>query len=180
MKMVQTAIHVVLNQHLELPPAELLTIVNKTITENIELMGENKYMTINAFAIHENGKFIFAGLHQDVMIYRAKEGVVECIKSDGAWLGAISAVQGEMKNTGFELGSGDVMLLYTDGITEAWIKGSVRNERNPEDMFGENRLQQVLAASGSGHPDEVRNNILKELEGYDCDDDVTMVVLKRL
>ncbi|MCP4135247.1 MAG: AAA family ATPase [bacterium] len=181
MMMVQTCIHHTLSICPQLPPAELLTIVNKTITENIELMGEEKYMTINVFAVLENGKFIFAGLHHDILIYRAKKGDIELVESNGAWLGAFSSIQGPMKDNNFELDRGDTMLIYTDGITEAWIKGSVKHERDPaQDMFGENRLKDIFRLSGKRPVEEIKNKILKELEEYDCDDDVTMVVVRRV
>ena len=48
------------------------------------------------------------------------------------------------------------------------------------DMFGEAKLAGILKENGSLSPDEIRDAILKELEGYIASDDVTMVVIKRV
>jgi serine phosphatase RsbU (regulator of sigma subunit) len=72
-------------------------------------------------------------------------------------------------------------LLYTDGITEAWRKGSVPDHRDPKkDMFGIERLKDILCGLGDRSTDDIRRGILKELAGYTCIDDVTMVIIKRI
>ena len=86
-----------------------------------------------------------------------------------------------MNNNHFDLDVGDALLVYTDGITEAWGKGSIKNSRDPAtEMFGETRLKQIFSETGSEAPDVIKDAILKNLEDYICDDDVTMVVLKRI
>ena len=49
-----------------------------------------------------------------------------------------------------------------------------------KEMFGEERLREIFSRTGRKPLDEVRNSILKALEDYDCDDDVTFVLLRRL
>jgi serine phosphatase RsbU (regulator of sigma subunit) len=68
------------------------------------------------------------------------------------------------------------MLLYSDGITEA--KKMVKNEVSPE-LFGEKLLGKLFRESAIFPVEVVKNTILKELLNYKCDDDVTMVILKR-
>jgi sigma-B regulation protein RsbU (phosphoserine phosphatase) len=72
------------------------------------------------------------------------------------------------------LGSGDVIVLFTDGISEAMSADG--------DCYGESRLMQVTeAASGEG-VDELRERILGDIqrfsEGAPQHDDMTMLVLK--
>jgi len=75
---------------------------------------------------------------------------------------------------------GDVMMLFTDGITEAWVEGSVRDNRNMEtDMFGQHKLKEVFEEYGEHHPDDIKSGILSKLDGYRITDDVTMVIVKR-
>jgi len=69
---------------------------------------------------------------------------------------------------------GDVILLYTDGISEAM---------NPEsDLFGEARLSRIVEEHGHLEPMELRERILREVEafaaGTDQHDDMTMILLK--
>ena len=74
----------------------------------------------------------------------------------------------------FELGqvcleSGDVLLLYSDGITDLG-ESQGRN-------FGEARLQEILAQNRNLALDELQMKILKELEGWSSqepEDDMTM------
>ncbi|MDJ0761412.1 MAG: AAA family ATPase [Myxococcota bacterium] len=181
MMMVQTCIHHTLNINPAIQPSELLTIVNKTIAANIKLMNLGKYMTITVLTVQENGKISFAGLHQDIIVYRKKTDTIEMVETDGLWLGILDDVQNMMSDNSFELDRGDAMLLYTDGITEAWKKGAPQNTKGgAEQMFGEEKLKQLFAQSSTKPPHDIKNHILKELNNYECVDDVTMVVLKRM
>ncbi len=77
-----------------------------------------------------------------------------------------------------EMEPGDTMLLYTDGITESRSKGA--HEDSGTDLFGDDRLTEILHRAGERSGKEIRTEILNSLEGYKCVDDVTVVVLKRL
>lgn len=72
------------------------------------------------------------------------------------------------------LGIGDVIVLYTDGITEAMNPGS--------DLFGETRLGRIVEEHGHLASGELRERILREIEafvaGADQHDDMTMILLK--
>ena len=94
-------------------------------------------MTLIVFAVFDEGKLHFSGLHQDILIYRENENRVELIKTDGFWIGILYDIFDMLKDNSLILNINDVMLLYTDGITEAWKKGSNVDKRRPqEDMFG--------------------------------------------
>ncbi|MCP4134815.1 MAG: SpoIIE family protein phosphatase, partial [bacterium] len=154
MMMAQTAIHATLEQNPELEPSELLTLINRTLVKNINLINNEKYITITVLAAHKNGTFSHSGLHQDIYIYRSGKGTVDVVETDGAWVGLMDEIGSKLKNLQFELNPGDAMLLYTDGIPEAWVKGSVKGERDPAtDMFGDKRLIDLLKKSGKKAPE---------------------------
>jgi serine phosphatase RsbU (regulator of sigma subunit) len=180
MMMVQTGVDVTLGHVPGVPPSEVLTAVNRTIVKNIRQLGETKYMTITLLAVHKDGRFTFSGMHQDIMIYRAAKKEVELVETMGMWIGMADDIQPMLQNDELTLNVGDALLLYSDGITEAWKKGTVPDHRDPSEMFGSEKLQEVFCKLGEATPDEVKQGILNELEGYDFDDDVTMVVLKRI
>lgn len=182
MMMVQTAIHTAIFQNPGLNPARLLSIINRSITDNIKQLDEDKYMTITVFAAYRDGKFHFSGLHQDVLVYRAASGTTEQVKTDGMWLGIMDDISGYVNDSTLTLEVGDSMLVYTDGITEAWEKSSmaVDNWKRAERMFGDEKLNELFCSMGGGQPDEVKNGILAALQEYQCHDDVTMVILKRV
>ena len=72
------------------------------------------------------------------------------------------------------LGPSDIIVLYTDGISEAM---------NPEqDLFGEARLSRLVEEHGHLDSGELRERILREIEAFvgtaDQHDDMTMILLK--
>ncbi len=180
MMMVQTAIHMAIAGKPNLRPDVLLNRVNSVITENIQKLDEDRYMTITVIACLSRGKFMFSGQHQHMMMYRGAADAVELIETNGIWIG----MNEEMKPpaTGdFTMEIGDTLLLYTDGLTDAWRQGSQRDRRNPsEDMFGLERLKESFQVLGTRSPDEIKEGILSGLKDYYFDDDVTMVILKRI
>jgi serine phosphatase RsbU (regulator of sigma subunit) len=72
------------------------------------------------------------------------------------------------------LGVGDVLVLYTDGITEAMNVDA--------DLFGDSRLSQIVEEHGHLDSGELRERILREIEafvgGADQHDDMTMILMK--
>lgn len=73
-----------------------------------------------------------------------------------------------------DLSPGDVIVLYTDGITEAMNPNS--------DLFGESRLSRIVEEHGHLDSDELRERIMREIEAFvgsaDQHDDMTMILLK--
>jgi len=73
-----------------------------------------------------------------------------------------------------DLRSGDVLLAYTDGVTEA---------HDPHDVeFGEDRLKSLLSALAHLSADDIRARLTAELQEWIKDaeqyDDLTFVVMK--
>jgi len=73
-----------------------------------------------------------------------------------------------------ELHKGDVLVFYTDGITEAMNQDS--------DLFGDARLRALLTEHGHLDAADLRERILREIEAFvgvaDQHDDMTMVLIK--
>jgi serine phosphatase RsbU (regulator of sigma subunit) len=69
---------------------------------------------------------------------------------------------------------GDIIVLYTDGITEAM------NSAN--DLFGDDRLSNIVEEHGHLESGELRERILREIEAFvgaaDQHDDMTMILMK--
>ena len=78
------------------------------------------------------------------------------------------------RNNEINLGEGDVLFLYTDGVTEA--------ADTELKLYGEQRLLECLEANYQLAPEEllraVRADILDFTSGAEQYDDITMVVLK--
>ncbi len=172
MMMVQTAIHAALYAKSDLTPSQLLQVINKAITENIKKLDEDKYMTLTVMACHENGQFHFSGCHQDILIFRANSQNVDLIPTGGMWIGIVDDITDMIQIDTLEMNTGDVMLLYTDGITEAI-------DTNKQ-LYSDEKLVKVFKNLGKKNPDEIKQGILNSLKAYTCSDDVTLMVLKKI
>ncbi len=171
MMMAQTAIHTVLLENPTAPPSRLLAVINKTLYRNINKMHEAKHMTIVALAAGKNGDFTFAGLHEDILIWRAATGKVETVETNGMWIGMEADISKLLNTENLFLETGDAMLLFTDGVTEA------RGENGA--LFGNERLAEILEQSGNKTSAEIHANVMTALAGYEKPDDVTLLVVKR-
>ena len=181
MMMVQTAIHVTVAQNPDLEPSKMITIINQTITRNIQLMSDDKYMTLTVMAVHENGSFVFSGLHQDILIYRKEKKRVDVVETRGIWLGVSEDIDGFLTDDGFHMGPGDLMLVFTDGITEAWDNRVDVEERKPDvHMFGQEQLMAMMADMGDNSAERVLQGVMDALSAYEAQDDITMVAVKRM
>jgi sigma-B regulation protein RsbU (phosphoserine phosphatase) len=66
----------------------------------------------------------------------------------------------------------DVLLLFTDGITESI--------NNSGDMFDLNGLAKLLNDSGNNSVMGIKEKILNSLKQYKTEDDITFMILKKL
>ncbi len=171
MMMLQTSIRTVLFNNPHTGPSKVLSDINRVLTSNIQALGEDKYITINIFACFDGGRFVYSGLHEDIMIYRSATRSVELVKTKGMWLGLVDEIKPFMEDDELILGINDVLLLYTDGITEAFDSANV--------IYSKTRLAGILEQNGHRTADEIRSVILESLEEYRKHDDITMVVVKR-
>ncbi len=183
MMMVQTSIQTALNQDHNLKPSELLTIINRTIWKNIQRLGEDKFMTITVLACLDNGMFHYSGLHEDIMIYRTATSSVETIKTSGMWLGLLNEIGNQLDDRNLTVGKGDVMILHTDGITEAWQNPTSFGTDRPNRLrFGKDRLAKAFKENclTKESSQDIISGVLATLGSYEFSDDITLVVLKRL
>jgi serine phosphatase RsbU (regulator of sigma subunit) len=171
MMMVQTAIHQALNSGFYHSPEKVLASVNQIIHQNIQKLGEDKYMTITLLQVITDGSIYFSGLHQDIMIYRMDRDQVELTGTRGMWLGVMSEIKDSLYVDQLILNPGDTMLLYTDGITEA------TNQKN--EMYSEERLANLLKEHGQQSVEVIKNFILNSLNAYSCNDDVTFMIIQK-
>ena len=72
------------------------------------------------------------------------------------------------------------MLLYTDGITEAWSQYSIEGQRDASyDMFGESKLQTILQQNGDKKLEDIKNCIINELKDFKIEDDMTLFLMRK-
>ena len=95
------------------------------------------FITAAMFRIAPGGRrlTITSAGHNPVMIYRAESRSVDTVEAFGPPLGLFPGA--EYGHVELELREGDVVLLYTDGVTEAMAAGG-------DEMFSEERLERLL------------------------------------
>ena len=173
MMMAQTSIMSVVKDCPTCSPSDVLASVNKVIRENISRLGSDHYMTLTALCL--NGSLMsFAGKHQDIIIYRAGHNRTETFPTTGTWLGMADDIEGYIKDTTVKLEQGDIVLLYTDGITEAM------NEQG--DLFGEDRLAQSLDKYAHLPMGKLIEMVMRDLDYFKREqyDDMTIVAIKKI
>ena len=179
MMMVQTAIQVATKNLPQITPAGLIEAVNSSITENIRRFEEDKYMTITVLASHQEGSFYFAGLHQDILIYRAETNDVETVETEGMWIGVMENIDGLVHDNRLKLQINDTMLLFTDGMIEAIDKNALSNSGKDGGLYGHAKLISLLRNYGKESTEIIKSKILESLELFEINDDVTFLLIKR-
>ena len=170
MMMVQTAIHTVLMANPKTSTSELLAIINSSVYQNIRRMDEQKHMTIVVLALESDGRFVFSGLHEDILLWREATGKVTAVRTNGMWIGIEPNISEMLQVDELTLEIGDCMVLITDGVIEAKKDGV---------FFGSDRLVEVIEASGHSSAAEVHTSIRSALEDYSKPDDSVVMVVKR-
>lgn len=153
-------------------PGEILGVLNEFLYEDLtraELFITTFYLNYDTGT--RKLSFASAG-HNPPMLRRSNSRTCECLDAEGLILGIKRNVAFEEKQV--QLEPGDVLLLYTDGITEA---------ANPDgEFFGETRLCSLLAEYHALHPQQIIENLLAQVRSFagsqNLSDDVSLVVMK--
>ncbi len=102
-------------------------------------------------------------------LLRRMGGGVEAVGLPGTALGLLAEV--DVQEASVELAPGDLLLVFTDGVTEA---------RHGREEFGEERLRAVLASAGPGPQDAV-DAVVSSLELFSGErDDVALLAIQAL
>mgnify|MGYP003546215954 CR=1 FL=1 len=127
-------------------------------------------MTLTLFLKEMDGTIYYSGMHQDLLLYIAKTKTVEIIETNGSWIGYYD-LHDEFQVDNFYMESGDVLVLFTDGVTE-----SINSKK---EMFEISGLIAILEKSENLSALEIKNKILGSLKDFKTEDDITFMVCKR-
>ncbi len=156
-------------------PAELLTEVNAELQENIK---RGMFVTMFYGVLNKkSGRLSFASAGHNPLIKLSTEtGNHELIKTRGYPLGMMPTKQfaSRIEEAQINLGEGDWIVQYTDGINEA------RNGASEE--FGMERFISILRADRELPPEKLVARVMEGVEGFVGDspqyDDITLLALK--
>ncbi len=147
-------------------------VVNAVNSSLLNETGEDTYITL-FYGCLEDREFTYTNAgHNPPLVYDIKTDSFQELTDGGPLLGFID-------NPGYKEGRislkpDKVMVLYTDGITEA--------ENIDQDQFGELRLKKIIRNHHSESADEIMNKIILEVNQFRGkaaqSDDETLVILK--
>jgi sigma-B regulation protein RsbU (phosphoserine phosphatase) len=153
-------------------PAEVLRRINALIIPDNR---QDMFVTaVYGVLSLESGEFTYANAGHNPPVWVCRAGkTLESLRRTGAALGIIADFSiGERT---ISLGLDDLLLLYTDGLTEAF---------SPEDdLYGEERLLEVLKTAETfpvrGVLDTIEASVKQFMGPLPSADDLTMLALKR-
>jgi len=169
MSSLHAAIHAQTGSHDSL--VETISAVNKYLAENIP---PNRFVTLFYAELDPDSgtlSFLNAGHNPPLIVHAA--GTVEQLAAGGLPLGIRPNAEYREGRTQLQLG--DVLVIYSDGVTEA---ASPTGEE-----FGPTRLYEVVQrnvdASAAGIRDRIESALTKFSQGTQAADDITLVIVKR-
>ncbi|MBD3328383.1 SpoIIE family protein phosphatase [Candidatus Peregrinibacteria bacterium] len=153
---------------------DIIVNTNKQLKSRIK---STMFMTMVLLKWNEmSNKMTFVGSgHEHIIIYRASSGTCETVKSGGIALGMVPDNSKLVKEKELPLNEGDVLVLYSDGITEG------RNMSG--EMYTLERLLKAVEKFATEYdPDGIVHHIAldysKFVQNHVQDDDVTLMVIK--
>ncbi|MEG3836290.1 MULTISPECIES: SpoIIE family protein phosphatase [unclassified Microcoleus] len=174
MLMAQTSVRT-LQEIRGLDPVRFLDVLNRTLYKNVQRMNSEKSLTL-AILNYSEGRISISGQHEETLVVR-KNGDVERI--DTMELGFPIALDDDIadfiSHVLIELEPGDGVVLYTDGIPEAY---NIRKKQ-----YGLKQLCQVISQnwhkSAAGVKDAVIVDVRQHIGKQKVFDDITLLVFKR-
>ncbi len=159
-----------------LSPASVLHSVNQTIFPDIK---EDMFVSL-LYLILERGSneitMARAG-HEPPLLFRRATGEIEVIESPGlaAGIDAGPVFKRTVKDHRFTMESGDILLLYTDGLIEAQDRDG--------DEFGMDRLVFALGKYSAQSSEELVRSLTAEVTqfstGMSQTDDITLIAIEK-
>jgi len=152
-----------------LTPGRLLAELNQ---ELVHLDQPEKFVGLLCARVEvRSARICFANAGLTPPLVRRRSGEFEEYTAGGMLLGV--RAPSSYSETWVELDAGDLVVIYSDGLTEA---------RRGEEMFGVEGIQRVLEEYGERRAADILDALLSEVRAWTDQplDDVTVVVLRQL
>jgi sigma-B regulation protein RsbU (phosphoserine phosphatase) len=174
MIMVQTAVRTLLAYN-EPDPVRFLSAINRAIYDNVQRMKSDKNATL-ALLDYEEGMLKLSGQHEEMIVVRSNGSVERFDTIDlGFPIGLDVDITEFVAEKMVQLYKGDVVVLYTDGITEA--------ENMDKMLYGLERLIDVIQRNWQRTASEIRYAVIDDVRSHIGEqkifDDITLLILKQ-
>ncbi|MBN1898299.1 MAG: SpoIIE family protein phosphatase [Spirochaetes bacterium] len=169
MVMIRTTFHAV--SRFVNSPSEAIAEINYGITKRLSA---DRFATMFSFHYdYKNGILDFSNAaHPCMIFYQAETEKIGELDAEGVPVGIEELEKYQIKR--IRVKPGDIILLLTDGITEAM---NANNE-----MFRTNRIKQIVKANATLSADELKKKIISDIQRFvgeaEQHDDMTLVIFK--
>ena len=162
--------------HTERSPKRLLCNVNRLLAEHLD---NRSFITMTYAVIDLEAGMLTCARAGHTPLIIVSSGAADVIVPNGMVLGlrlpgASERFEQMLEEYSQPIAAGDVIVLYTDGITEAMDTAG--------ELFGDAALARVLESQKDLDAAGIRERVLREVKAFvgqaEPHDDMTMVVLK--
>ncbi|GEM_PF-5457094 len=170
MVMIRTILHLFAHQK-GMSPSKLLEIINWGISGKVSL---DRFATLTL--VHYqflDGKTVYSNAaHHPMLVFRSKKGVIEELDSEGIPIGLEK--KSKYKEIRTKLEKNDIIMLYTDGVTEAVAEDG--------QLYSLDRLKKLVIGNATQKAERIKEALKKDLDVF-CgksvrQDDQTLLVMK--
>ncbi|HZU85519.1 MAG TPA: SpoIIE family protein phosphatase [Polyangiaceae bacterium] len=173
MLMIQSIVSTLVTTNPDGDPAQLVVDVNRVLTPNLHnRLQRDEHATFALLRVFDDGRVRFAGAHEPFIVWRARARRCELVETDGTWLGLVADIGAVTRTAGMQLGPGDLLVLLTDGITEA------RNARS--EQLGAGAVCGIVERHADATPAAILAEVMSAVAAWSPvqQDDATCVVAR--
>jgi sigma-B regulation protein RsbU (phosphoserine phosphatase) len=173
MMMVQTGVATLVRAQPDANPRDVIKTLNRVVFENVhDRLEAERHMTLSLVRYFADGRLVAAGAHMDVVAWRASTREVELLATPGTFLAIAEDIDDVNIELSWRLAVGDVLVLLTDGVTEA--------ENAAGEAFGYDRVSRILAARATERVEAIRDALFDAVAKHSpvLADDATVLVLR--
>ncbi len=136
------------------------------------------FLTLSAIKIFKDGSInmIRAG-HPPVLHFIKSQNEIVEVNSKGMGIGFNDKglFEKTLEVVDLKVSEGDILVLYTDGISEAMNESKVQ--------FGIDRMKKIIMTNADKNVEEIKTNLNKAIKSFvglaDQTDDITFIILKK-
>ncbi|MGA3119451.1 MAG: SpoIIE family protein phosphatase [Polyangiaceae bacterium] len=175
MLMIQSIVAALVRREPGASPCQVYSVLNAVLYDNVHRrMGQDEHATLSLLRYDGAGAVVYAGAHEDIIVHRASRGECERFETRGPWVGAFPNVDSMLVETTISLEVGDVMILYTDGVTEGKDRRGVQ--------FGPERMCAIVERVADQPVQAIRDHLISAVRRWTKvqEDDVSLIVVRRL
>src|SRR5665213_1014710 len=146
---------------------EILSRINSFMAERAE---HGKYATVFFASVDARGRLVYANAGHCAPLLARRGSKIESLATNAMPVGLVPGASFSVEER--QLATGDRLVLYTDGVTEA--------QNTSGEFFGRGRLKDAVTAAGEldciGMHDAVQQALKDFTGGAEQSDDITLVV----